>query len=98
MKFTKKKAVELYAILTGHNKSFLAKNLEYKPDEMHCFDLNVGLVNYSAWKQDGRILVHVGLGAHIRDSYWFDLETLERDDEKQEKCDDQIRADIREQY
>jgi hypothetical protein len=98
LKFSKKKAIELYANLTGHSKSFLSKNIVSRPELMSSFDLNVGLVRYSAWKNDGRIYMQVALGCHVRDSYWFNLETLERDNDKQEKWDDEIRKEIREGY
>jgi hypothetical protein len=97
MKFTKKKAVGLYEKLTGHSKSFLSKNIVSTPELMSSHDLNVGLVKYSAWKTDGRIYVQVALGCHVRDSYWFNLETLECDHDKQDKWDEKKRNEIREE-
>lgn len=95
MKFTKSKAVELYSIITGHNKSFLNKNVTADIRAITSYRLNVGLVRYDAWKSNGRIYVQVALGGEVRDSYWFDLETLERDFGYQEKCDEEIRQEIR---
>jgi hypothetical protein len=85
-------------MLTGHSPSFINKNVVKRETAVTSYILRVGLVQYDAWKSENRIYCQVALSNHVRDSYWFQLDTLKQDYVKQDQWDEEIRKEIRERY
>ena len=70
--------------LTGHNKSFIQKNMEVN-EFMDCYTFTAGTIQYDTWLSGGHIYTQYFLGSYCQGSWYHDFKTLDYDCEYTEK-------------